>query len=151
MKKRAVDCFKAAAFSGDAEACWQLGQLALEGSYVLLAEEAPVWFARSFADAPGAIKDMLLDSGRISEVSDAEIELDLLANYGLAALGLAETFRDGCGVVQDFDEALCWARRARLWLEEVVEGGNWYHKRHLVSARKLERFLFQELYLCGCC
>lgn len=125
LQAQALERYSFAAVRGNAEACWQLGDMVLQGRGCLAnAERAHSLFMRAY------------------ELSASQGDEESLGN---AALRLGRLAEKGLGCDFSFKDALTWYRIAADHLGEVLELGAWHYKRAYHEAAAGERRMRQEL------
>ena len=121
--RKAFACFSRAALAGDAEGCWQLGDLLAEGRGCARDERrAFTLYTRAFLHGQGA------------------------EQAGLAALRLARCFEGARGCPLSFEKAWALYGRAEGLLQEAFDEGQWHCKRELHEARTGVARMAQELH-----
>lgn len=123
-EQRAFECFEFAAKSGDAEACYKLGDLYKRGvGCEPDAAEALRWYMHAFE----------LKDGMPPHV------------WGSIALRLGDAYENGIGCEFDLEKALDWYRKAETGLDIGVRSGEAFYGRTLANVRAAMKRIVQEL------
>lgn len=121
--RKAFACFSRAALAGDAEGCWQLGDLLAAGR--------------------GCARD---DRRAFTLYTRALLHGANAEQQGLAALRLARCFEGARGCSLDLGKAQALYRWAAERLQEAFGDGQWHCKRELHEARTGAARMAQELH-----
>lgn len=121
--RKAFACFSRAALAGDAEGCWQLGDLLAEGR--------------------GCVRD---DRRALTLYTRALLHGRNAEQRGLAALRLARCLEGARGCALDLGKAQVLYEWAAGRLQEAFDEGQWHCKRELHEARVGAARMAQELH-----
>lgn len=128
-EKRAFECFSYAAMHGDAEACYELGDL----------------YRLGIGCEPSAKKAFDSYHKAFSLTQDNYEEITAPYIWGSIAMRLGICYEEGVGCKQSFEEALRFYEMAERGLEIEVRSGEMLYNKNLARVRASIKRIKQEL------